>query len=199
MLTKIKKPVIASNLIEIKVTEMLIKSGINAKVTDSEISTHYAVYQLSEDEEDIRESLDNCIVPILMSEYGIYSFIRYQHGKMSESYVERTARDFVQSLGIAADEKGYKALVATIIKGVYSPKLADNLSKKLSPAVARDLCTTAKCVEKNIRYAIKQAYTHTPYMLLKYFPNHVYGKKTTKPKPAEVISYAIDRISNKLL
>ena len=196
---KFETPVIASNLNAIKVTEMLINSGINAKVTNSEISTHYAVYHLSEDEEHIRESLDNCVIPIRMSEYGVYEFIHFQHEKMTESYVEIKARDFVQSLGIGVDAKGYKALVATIIKGVRSPELAENLSKKLLPAVARNLCTTAKCVEKNIRYAINQAYTHTPYMLLKYFPNHVYGKKITKPKPAEVISYAIDRISNKLL
>ncbi len=97
--------------------------------------------------------------------------------------------NFVREIGIRTNLKGYHFLITAITLAVQNPKLLENITSALYPAVAKIYNVDPRCVERNIRNAINYAYQNDPARICKFFHNGL-----SKPYPSEIISFAADSI-----
>ena len=72
--------------------------------------------------------------------------------------LEIVISDILHHIGIPVKVKGYRYLREAILLAVENPEIINNVTKILYPAIAEKYNSDPKSVERDMRYAIKQAW-----------------------------------------
>ncbi len=130
---------------------------------------------------------------LLPAEFGaevLTAFILHILQKHEKMYHE--AVSFVHSIGIRPNLYGYRFLIAAICLGMKNSDSLYSVTETIYPAVASLYHVDTRCVERNIRNAVNDAYKNDPERLRKPF-----YYKVEKPYDSELIALAIDAIHYK--
>lgn len=76
----------------------------------------------------------------------------------SQKNNQRKITTMLMSVGIPVKSKGFEFIRRAITIAVNRPETLSSLTKKLYPEVAKSAGTTTSCVERNIRYALCNAW-----------------------------------------
>lgn len=157
--------------------DKLTVEGFNFAVTDSvdqiNFSEDMILLPASESQDTLKGMIIGIISPKLSSETTIVNFVR--------------------SMGIRTNLKGYYFLITAISLAVQDPSLLNKVTYTLYPAVAKVHDVDRHCVERNIRSAINSAYQNDPDRICCVFHNRL-----SKPYPSEIITLAADSILNNI-
>lgn len=131
----------------------------------------------------------NCFLGVFM-----YNLNQNNTFSVKNIAIEALIQNIIISCGISPQLYGYRYLKEAIKIVVKSPRLLNNITKELYPAVA-DACETTPCkVERSIRHAIDIAWGNGKI----YFVNTLYGVpifcESHKPTNGEFIAIVSDKL-----
>ena len=77
---------------------------------------------------------------------------------MNQKKKRELVQDFLLRVGIAPNIKGFATLTEAVLIAAEEPSVMEAVTKKLYPAVAQKVGTTASCAEHAIRRAIETCF-----------------------------------------
>ena len=93
-------------------------------------------------------------------------------------------QDMLYSIGLTANYVGYRQMMVALEIAVQEPESLCLVTKRLYPETARRCGTNWKAVERNIRTALRCAWTNSRYTL-----EQMAGRPfDTMPKPAQFLA-----------
>ncbi|MBR5521809.1 MAG: response regulator [Oscillospiraceae bacterium] len=133
------------------------------------------------------DSIYNRIISILNSEK------ENNHTSIIDSY----STDILHQFKMPQQLNGFMYLQSAIRLAIDYPGYMTNISKRLYPAIAREMGTTPSRVERSIRSVLEATWELTPISVIEhYFPIH--AANYTRPSNREFIAHIADTVRSNI-
>ena len=110
--------------------------------------------------------------------------------------MDAAIRRILLELGIPNSLKGYSRVICAIRIVAEDPSVADSITKRLYPMVAKEFNDTPSRVERSIRHAVESAFDRCDTRVIsRYFGNTVSPRKG-RPTNSEFITRLADVVRN---
>lgn len=147
----------------------------------------YIMYRRS----DIAEIVDRCKMAVETTK-------NMELSKEPAFVAAELATEYIQSIGIPANVKGYHFLREAILIVAQNPMRGTGITKDLYPEVAKKFSTTSSKVERNIRNAIEIAFKRGNDETYAEFFRGTINQNKGRPTNSEFISMISDKVNNEL-
>lgn len=169
----------------------LKRYGYHAVVSADKLTVEGSNFAVTDSVDQINFSGDMILLPALESQDTLKGMII---GIISPKLSSKAAIvNFVGSMGIKNNLKGYYYLITAISLAVQDPSLLNKVTYALYSAVAKVHGVDQHCVERNIRSAINSAYQNDPDRICCVFHDYF-----SKPYSSKIITLTVDSILNNI-
>ncbi len=120
--------------------------------------------------------------------------VKTSNAKSNQKDLEVVVTELMHEIGIPANIKGYQFIRDAIMLAVKDRDIANYITKKLYPAIAKEYKTTPGRVERSIRHAIEVTWNRGQTRRIDKIFGYTVNLNKGKPTNSEFISLVADKI-----